>query len=937
MKSFNYIVFLFLICISSFVFGQNKGADSLLINSNELPMSSDSLSLDRRQVDTLFSLVQNDSTSLVAIKLDTAEVRDTYIVSNDALDDEVTYEARDSSFVDLENKVIHLYGGAIIDYDILKVTANYMTIDFANNYLKGYEKLDTLYQDEPKPTFSDGENTFTYKEMAYNFKTKKGFVNTAVTKQGEFNLVGSQTKYVFGGVDSLGQKIDDQAFNKNAIITTCDHYPPHYGIRADKLKFVPNKVAVMSIAQLEIANVPTPLFLPFGFFPLASGKSSGIIFPSNYEYNDQLGLGFRDIGYYWPVNNYLDLKFTGDIYTRGSHGIRTSANYKKRYGYNGNILLGYANTINENDRDGTRLSAKSFSINIRHTQDPKAHPYRTIGGNINLQTNRYDQRVFENPAAALTNQYSSGFTFAHEMPGTPFRFAAEFRHSQNTQTRVMDITLPNMSLRMNTIFPFKKKNSTKEVWSDRIAVGYSSEFKNFVKTTDTTLFTIETLRDMQTGLQHKGNLSTNFRLLKYINVSPSMSYQETWLTKSYEQRLLLENIQLDTLLFDSTSGRLLVDTLGFGNPENAFRKGLFAHRDFNASVSLNTQIFGKREFKKGFIRGIRHVAKPNLNFVYRPGNKERYESFVDTDFRPEFNDPRPYNIFTNSPFGTLTGSERQAGITYGITNVFEAKYWSKKDSIEKVVRLFDNISLNGGYNVVADSFRFSNINISGNTTVLKKLTNFNFNASLSPYIMDENNRRTQTSVWQSGRVLPEFLNFRGQFSTGLSVAQIIQVFSGKEKKDNDPKDSGTNIGQRGINNQNRSNLNTDSKDKKEIALADWFANFRIAHAWNFEIRQQNQKDTFLVTSHSINISGSIPLTNNWNINIGNIAYDLKSQSLIYPFLSFARELHCWQMNFTWAPQNGVYSFFIGVKSNALEFLKYDVRQRNAQTLFTGVR
>lgn len=934
MKSLNYIVLFFIICFQASVLGQNTGLDTLFISADQSTktMSQDSMTSIDLNRDTIFNRSLRDTIKVDSVGLDTVLLQDDYEISEDAIEDEVTYEARDSSFVDLENKIIHLYGGAVIDYDFLEVKANYMTIDFANNYVKGYEKLDTLYQGEPAPTFSDGENTFTFKEMAYNFKTRKGFVNTAITKQGEFNLVGTQTKYIFGGVDSLGQKIDDRAYNKDAIITTCDHYPPHYGIRADKLKFIPNKVAVMSIAQLEIANVPTPLFLPFGFFPLAKGKSSGIIFPSNYEYNDQLGLGFRDIGYYWPVNNYLDLKFTGDIYTRGTHGVRVGANYKKRYGFNGNILMGYANNISENDRDGSRLSAKSFSISIRHTQDPKAHPYRSLGGNINLQTNRYDQRVFENPAAALTNTYSSGFTFAHEMPGTPFRFAAEFRHSQNTQTRTMDITLPNMSLRMNTIFPFRKKNMTKESWTDRIALGYSSEFKNFVKTTDTTLFTIETLKDMQTGLQHKGNLSTNFRLLKYINVSPNMSYQETWLTKRYTLTLPEDNIILDTV----STNPLVRDTLGFSPANPAFNKGLFAHRNFNAAVSFNTQIFGKREFK-GFIRGIRHVAKPNVNLVYRPGDKERYEDIVNTDLRPEFNDPRPYNIFTNSPFGTLTGSERQAGITYGVTNIFEAKYWSKKDSTEKIVRLFDNISLNGGYNIVADSFKFSNINISGNTTVFKKLTNFNFNAVLSPYILDQNNRRTPTSVWEAGRILPQFVNFRGQFSTGVSFAQIRDVFSGKEKS-NEPSNGNDDFSIQGGNNRRfKRENNADQNKGKEIALADWFANFRIAHAWNFEIRNENKKDTFLVTSHSINISGSIPLSHNWNVNIGNIAYDLKTKSLVYPFFSFARDLHCWQMNFTWAPQNGVYSFFIGVKSSALEFLKYDYQQRNAQTLFTGVR
>ena len=211
-------------------------------------------------------------------------------------------------------------------------------------------------------------------------------------------------------------KADDEIYNKNAIITTCTHNPPHYGIRADKLKFVHNKLAVLSVAQVEIARVPTPIFLPFGFFPLAKGKSSGLIFPSSYEYNEQLGLGFREIGYYWPVNDYMDLRVTGDIYTRGSHGIRVNTNYKKRYGYTGSVQLGYSNNVRDNEKEGGKLSQKSFSIGIRHNQDNKAHPYRHLGGSINIQTNRYEQRVYENPQAALQSQYSSNFSYSHDMP-----------------------------------------------------------------------------------------------------------------------------------------------------------------------------------------------------------------------------------------------------------------------------------------------------------------------------------------------------------------------------------------------------------------------------------------------------------------------------------------------------------------------------------------
>ncbi|MBC7884297.1 MAG: LPS-assembly protein LptD [Saprospiraceae bacterium] len=933
MKIKFYIVFILLICKLHHVIGQSGSdtirliqghVDTIILPSSLMGTSKDSTPWAKHYAQ------KNESDTLNVPVL-------TYKISKDSLDDVVNYEAKDSSWTDLVNDKIHLYGDAVVEYQKIKLTAAYMVIDFANNVIEGFEKKDGTTKKDKKPTFSDGEKTFTYKEIKYNFKSKKGLVKHALTKEGEFNLVGSTTKYISGSTDSLGVKEDDRIYNKDAIITTCTHDPPHYGIRANKLKFVPNKLAVLSVAQIEIGSVPTPIFLPFGFFPLAKGKSSGLIFPSSYEYNEQLGLGFREIGYYYPINDYVDLRVTGDIYTRGSHGVRVNTTYRKRYGYTGNVALGYSNNLRDNDNDvsGGKLSQKSFSINIRHNQDAKAHPYRRIGGSINIQTNRYDQRTYENPVATFQNTYSSNFSYAHDMPGTPFQFNAEFRHSQNTQTRTMDITFPNMTLRMNTIHPFKQKNSTKEKWTDNIAVSYSSEFRNYVKTTDTTLFTQQTLDNMQTGLSHKAGLSTNFNLFKYFNVSPNASYDEFWFLKRYHRTFDPTKVKID-----STTQ----DTLGFEAPTESFESGFTAYRNLTTGVSINTQIFGTKKWSKGFIRGIRHVMKPNISFNYKPENKERYEEVVDTDTRSDFNRPQTYSIFQNGPFGSLQGSEEQMALSYGITNVFEAKYWSKKDTTEKIVKLFNNIDINGRYNFAADSFRWSPVNISGNTVVLQGLTNFYFRALYSPYVYDDNNKITKQTVWDARKRPLEFRSFSGQFSTSVTVRQIINILIGKKSPEPQNKAFTQNLNPvlnpTGTTNDIAEQNSDEEEEKekvKEISIATWFENFNISHALNYEISKKNGKDTFFVSSHSINITGNVPLTKNWSMNVGNIAYDFKNKSFVYPYFSFARDLHCWQMNFTWAPTNGVYSFFIGVKSTALSFLKYDYGQRNANTLFTGQR
>ncbi|MBK9254685.1 MAG: LPS-assembly protein LptD [Saprospiraceae bacterium] len=933
MKLIYYIVFLFLICFSDALFAQERPASDTIFSNRPDTVINFKSGLKIISDSIPFVLPEGFRPEKDTFVMD----EQTFRYSKDSLDAEVIYGARDSSRTDIANNTIHLYGNAYLEYTTLKIKAGYIVIRFNENIIEAFSVKGANGENLEKPTFSEGQNNFTYKEMRYNFKTKKGLVDQAKTKEGEFNLLGERTKFISKGTDSLS--LDDVVYNQNAIITTCDLDHPHYGIRTSRLKFIPGKLAVMSFAQLELANVPTPIFLPFGFFPLAKGKSSGLIFPSSYEFNEQFGLGFREIGYYFPVSNYLDLRVTGDIYTRGSHALRVNATYKKRYGYSGNVRLGYTNNKLDDLVTGGKLSNKSFSIGITHNQDSKAHPFRRMGGSVNLQTNRYDQRTFENPGAALTNTYQSNFSYSHDMPGTPFSFNSEFRHSQNTQTRKVDITLPNISIRMNTINPFRRKNATNERWTDNIAVSYSSEFRNFVQTTDTTIFTSQTIKDLQTGMSHRAGISTNFRVLKYLNVSPNINYEEFWLTKKYKETFDNSlSIRFDTIITDD--GNIIVPDTTFGEVITGFETGFNAVRRLNSGVTVNTQIFGTKKFSKGWLRGLRHVMKPTLNFNYSPASVNQYRELVDTDSRPERNNPRIYNPFQNGPFGTLQGNEEQKAINFGILNIFEAKYFSKKDSSEKILRLFDNINVNGGYNFAVDSFGWSDIRINGNTRILKGLTNFNFSMAFTPYVY-KNNRRINQTVWDAKNRVLEFRDFNGQFSSGLTFRQIREIFSGKAKVNQPIRDQPVPNNQNSPFNQNLNltepNEDKQKENKNEISLADWFDNFNISHAYNFQIRKQNERDTFIVTSHSISLSGSIPLTKNWNLNIGNIAYDIQQNAFPYPYFAFSRDLHCWQMNFTWAPDNGTYSFFIGVKSTSLSFLKYDYGQRNAGNLFSGRR
>ncbi|MBK8370735.1 MAG: hypothetical protein IPL20_05045 [Saprospiraceae bacterium] len=768
MKLNFYIVIFIIICI-----GLNAGAqkNNALFKKDTVASLKDTV-ISSRIVPSGF--LSNDSIPSDSFPVTTSN----FELSEEALEDEVTYGSRDTSWNDIENNKIHLFGKAYVEYTTIKVNARYIIFDFVNNVLEAHETIPDSFRvfaervdtsTEDKPTFIDGESTFTYKKLRYNFKSKKAFVQQAVTKESDFFLHGRETKFVSAGTDSLQQ--EDIIYNKNAYITTCSADHPHFGIKAAKLKFIPNKVAVMSVAQLEISDIPTPLFLPFGFFPLFKGKSSGLILPKSYDYQENLGLGFREIGYYFPINQYIDAKITGDIYSRGSHSIRTNLRYKKKYGFSGNVDLGYTNNVFEDENTAVKRSSKSFNINIRHDQDSKAHPYRRLGGSINIQSNRFDQRTFVNPAAATVNTYNSNFSFSHSMPGTPFSFNAAFSHSQNTNTRKMTITFPQMTLRMNTINPFKSKTATKEKWYDKIAVSYAADFRNTTNTTDTTLFTKESVNNLRSGMWQTSNVSANLRVLKYFNVVPNATYDEYWLLNKIEQQFNpTEIFVFDTLR--NESGEILGITkriTQYGKIDTVQERGLYGYRNFRTGIDINTKVFSTLQFRKGFLRGLRHQVTPSLSFVYSPNTTDKYVRKVDTDSRPEINRAREYGIYQESPFGQLRGSNAQMAINYSLLNIFEAKI-ATKDTIKKV-KLLNNISVSGFYNAVADSLKWSDVRISGNTNFFHGLTNVNLSLNLSPYVY-VNNVKINTSRYSISKNVFDVLAYRDcnlGVNTGFSI------------------------------------------------------------------------------------------------------------------------------------------------------------------------
>ena len=893
-------------------------------------------------------------------------------IAEDAIPAPITYGSVDTNWLEVEKSIIHLYGQAYVKFEEYEIKAGYIIFDFKNNIAYAEGRPDKSGKIIEKPEFTDGNQVFHYKKLKYNFKTEKGLVYDAVAQEGDLFIHGAKTKFVSGDGDSLSHSDHHTVYQENAIITACNHPHPHYGIRATRLKLIQDKLAVAGPANLEIAGVKTPVWLPFGFFPLTGGvATSGLIFPNDYEYSDQLGFGLREIGYYFPINDRFDLRVTGDIYTRGTFGLRVASNYKKRYGYNGNVRLGFSNRRTENTETGLIDSKKAYSISLSHTQDSKAHPYRKVGGTVNISTNDYRSDNFNDATSVLQSVYRSNFFWSHTMPSTPFSVNVGLSHDQNTQTGVVNMTLPDLKLNMNTIFPFKRKNKGKneEAWYEKINVDYDAAARAFVRTQDTVLFTADVLDDIQYGISHDASVSASFRAFKYFNLTPTVNYEEIWFFRTLDRRInaqalndpFSEDVEIDSIISEITlEGDTLyvpIDTTFLIQDE--FINNFDQFRSVNVSMTASTQIFGELPGTKGFFRGIRHVAKPSISFAYNPGTRERYEEVISVN--PFNSDSLAYNPFSGGVFGTPSLRDDALSINYSVINIFEGKYFSKKDSTVKKLKFFDNITVSGNYNFAADSLKWSQLRVRGNTKLFKGFTSFQFNATFDPYLRNSQGRFIEQSVWSDRKRPLAFNQFMGTFSTRLKFSQVRDWFRGNEVKEVDAlirDQSSTQIGARFDENPNSTrfdpNLTSDEisglgevnqeeieddelqdsekKEKEERNLPhilDLFDNFSLNHTYNFVVnRQLNGVDTFLVSTNSLSLSGGFQLTDKWSINFDRISYDFKNKSLVYPSLRLSRDLHCWSMDFSWAPERGVYSFFIGAKASVFDFMKYNYGQNS---------
>ncbi|MDR0560841.1 MAG: LPS-assembly protein LptD [Prevotellaceae bacterium] len=810
--------------------------------------------------------------------------------------DPVKYSAKDSIVYDFSDvdTIIFMYTEAKVVSLDMSMSARYIEGSKKTSNIKGLGYVDSTGTQLEKPVFTQGKDSYEMDSIIYNFKSEKARIVNIKTKQGDMQLSGGITK----------RMPDNSSFIKDVISTTCEDPHPHYYIKITRGK-IAGKYTYFGPSYLVIADVPIPLVIPFGFFPQQSSRSSGFRMPT---YGEEVARGFflRNIGYYFALGDYMDLEFQGDYYTLGSWALRSSARYTKKYKFDGTFNLSYAFNATGEKNSSDYRAATTFSVQWSHRQSPKAHPGTGFSANVNFSSannNLYNNNASHDPYQNINNTISSSISYSRSWDGSPLNLSVNASHSQNMRDSTYSITLPNLTLTMSRLYPFARKErvGSKALYED-ISLSYSATFDNKVAFKSTELKNPNFTKKINNGLNHNINIGLpNFTLFKYVNLSPSVRYSTKWYFKSIEKN------------WDSIRRRVVIDTT------SAFSKLGMVH-EYGFSASLNTQIYGIVNFKKGsLIEAVRHVVKPSLSLSYNPDMKKAFNGYrrvqVDT-----LGNTAEYNIYEGQPYGYP--SQRESGsISFSLGNNLEMKMRNRKDSTGvKKVPLLNTFDLSTSYNLLADSMNLANISFSGSTN-LPGNTALTFRFTLDPYQINERGTRVNKFVWEDKK----WLNI-GRL-TNFSLAFGYSFSGGKGKSDKGKGKSNERDNRDGDDHSSaNSRRNTYSPFVYEPFSVPWSFSFNYSYNYNKSYSYSNNQ---LFTNHAhtqtLGFNASISPTPNWDMRLQS-GFDFKAMDLTTTNISIMRKLHCFSFSFNWTPMGRYqsWSFKIGINSSMLaDVLKYD--------------
>ena len=813
--------------------------------------------------------------------------------------DKVNRKAKGFIRINNKKKTILLYDNAELKYMNIELRAGIIEFDWENNIVSAGKIIDSLGNVTQTPIFKQGMDEVNPDSLRYNFDTKKALIWNSRSEQSDMNVFSEATK----------KENDSIYFIKEAKVTTSKNIDdPEYYIRIRSGKFIPKNKIIAGPSNLYIYDVPTPIFLPFAFFPLSENRNSGFIFPTIGQNNNR-GYFIQNGGYYFAPSDFFDLTLLGDYYTNGSYGMRVESNYKKRYAYSGRLSFRFENLI-DGER-GLPGYSKSDIYNIRwsHSQDSKANPNSRFSASVNLGSSNYFRESLNqiNTPNFLNNTLNSSISYSKTFRGYPsVNLSLTASHSQNTRTKNVNLILPTFQGNVERIYPFVKKNAQKKGILQNINFQYTFRGENRINTTDSLFLKKDMFNDAKYGMKHSIPISTNFKVFKHFSISMSGNFDEVWTGSTV--------FKDDYDLTNNTQGSK--ETI----------KGFDRYAQYNFGMSIGTTIYGLFNFKEGKnIESIRHVIRPSVSYNIRPS----FEKYYDTYIIDANGNTAEYTRFEDTFFGRPS-KVYSSNIGINVSNNLEAKIRSKDSLVTepKKIKILNSLNLSTSYNIAADSLNLSPIRMTAGTTIFENKLNVNIGATFDPYSINSNGIRMNKFNISNGGGLVRMTSA----NVNLSYSIDSKSFGSDSKNENSENLTGGGrsddlFGQsqdltRSTFDDNDSDDDKSKKNIKEyINKIGW--DLRFAHSLTY-LNNRGQKD---IGSNSLMFSGNLMLSKKWKVG-GSSGFDFKNKGFTYTQLRFERDLDSWKMNFSWVPFSVRESwyFFIGIKSGFLSDLKYDKRK-----------
>ena len=914
--------------------------DSILASLDTVPASFDSLFSDTtisRSARQAAAALKRDTTVMdsleLAIYLHNKAVDDSLALDSinrqrkHGIDSPVEFSANDSLLYEAGHGMAYLFGSSHVKYQNMDLQSENIYLSLDSSLVHATGARDSVSGKLfGNPVFQMGSDTYQSDTMAFNFKTKKGFIQQVYTEQQEGYLTSQLSKRGANG----------ELYLQHGRYTTCDEPHPDFYLALSRAKVRPGKDVVFGPAYLVVCDVPLPLAIPYGFFPFTKSYSSGFIMPT---YGDETERGFylRDGGYYFAISDQMDLKLLGEIYTKGSWGVSAASNYRKRYRYSGSFYGSYQNSVTGEKNLPDYSKTTSFKIQWSHRQDAKANPYSTLSASVNFATSSYERNNLTsmyNPQTMTQSTRTSSVSYSTSFSSIGMSLSTTMNLNQNMRDSTIAMTMPDLNISISRFYPFKRKHMVgKQRWYEKIAMSYTGHFSNSISTKEDKLMHSNLIKDWRNGMQHSIPVSASFTVLNYINLTASFNFTD----RTYTNKIMRS--------WDGTTEQR--DTI----------YGLYNVYNWNMSLAASTKLYGfltpPRGFLGGRIQKIRHVFTPQVSLNYAPDFSASrygyYETYQKTDSEGNVTMVE-YSPFQNSLYG-VPGKGKTGSIAFDMSNNLEMKMYDRNDSLRKI-SLIDEFGASMSYNMAAKIRPWSDLSTRIRLKLTKNYT-LNMNAVFASYVYEADSVGARprlsehTTYWEQGKI-GRFQGMSQNLSYTISNEKISKIFkwlrgerdNKKDKDENEPAlddinsiesnvDPDMEKAKHGAKKQNAGLAETDEDGYMPFSMP-WSVSF----GYGITMREDTDVKKFNYNTmrypykftQNLNMSGNIRLSDGWNISFSS-GYDFENKKISMTTASLSRDLHCFNMSCSvvLSPYTS-YNFSFRCNASTLtDALKYDKR------------